>query len=112
MLGTLSHVTAGLAQSAEHLSCKEDVVGSIPTPGSANEQNGPWRLRAAVGHGECDGTQPLDGAHLDTRVLIVDDDDRLRDVLAVYIQYEDGLAVAQQLESLRPWMRVAPAFTA
>ena len=31
---------------------------------------------------------------LDTRVLIVDDDDRLRDVLAVYIQYEDGLEVA------------------
>src|SRR5680860_336176 len=26
--------TAGLAQLAEHLSCKEDVVGSIPTPGS------------------------------------------------------------------------------
>ena len=25
---------AGLAQSVEHFSCKEDVVGSIPTPGS------------------------------------------------------------------------------
>ena len=29
-----SGVPAGLAQSVEHFSCKEDVVGSIPTPGS------------------------------------------------------------------------------
>ena len=29
-----------------------------------------------------------------TRVLIVDDDDRLRDVLSLYINYEDGLEVA------------------
>lgn len=33
---TISRV-AGLAQSVEHFSCKEDVVGSIPTPGSAEE---------------------------------------------------------------------------
>ena len=26
--------SAGLAQLAEHLSCKEDVAGSIPAPGS------------------------------------------------------------------------------
>ena len=31
---------------------------------------------------------------MDTRVLIVDDDDRLRDVLSLYIDYEDGLEVA------------------
>jgi DNA-binding NarL/FixJ family response regulator len=31
---------------------------------------------------------------VDTRVLIVDDDDRLREVLAVYIQFEEGLQVA------------------
>lgn len=31
---------------------------------------------------------------MDTRVLIVDDDDRLRDVLSLYIDYEDGLQVA------------------
>lgn len=31
---------------------------------------------------------------MDTRVLIVDDDDRLRDVLSLYIDYEDGLSVA------------------
>ena len=29
-------LTAGLAQSVEHFSCKEDVVGSIPTPGSVS----------------------------------------------------------------------------
>jgi len=31
---------------------------------------------------------------MDTRVLIVDDDDRLRDVLSLYIDFEDGLSVA------------------
>lgn len=31
---------------------------------------------------------------MQTRVLIVDDDDRLRDVLSLYIDYEDGLEVA------------------
>jgi two-component system nitrate/nitrite response regulator NarL len=31
---------------------------------------------------------------METRVLIVDDDDRLRDVLSLYIDYEDGLQVA------------------
>lgn len=31
---------------------------------------------------------------METRVLIVDDDDRLRDVLSLYIDYEDGLEVA------------------
>ena len=31
---------------------------------------------------------------MDIRVLIVDDDDRLRDILAVYIAFEDGLEVA------------------
>lgn len=31
---------------------------------------------------------------MDTRVLIVDDDDRLREVLAVYIECSDGLVVA------------------
>lgn len=31
---------------------------------------------------------------VERRVLIVDDDDRLRDVLSVYIAYEDGLEVA------------------
>lgn len=31
---------------------------------------------------------------MDTRVLIVDDDDRLREVLSVYIGFEDGLTVA------------------
>jgi two-component system nitrate/nitrite response regulator NarL len=31
---------------------------------------------------------------MDTRVLIVDDDDRLREVLSLYISFEDGLQVA------------------
>ena len=31
---------------------------------------------------------------MEKRVLIVDDDDRLRDVLSLYIDYEDGLQVA------------------
>ena len=31
---------------------------------------------------------------METRVLIVDDDDRLRDVLSLYIGFEDGLEVA------------------
>ena len=31
---------------------------------------------------------------METRVLIVDDDDRLRDVLSLYIDHEDGLEVA------------------
>ena len=31
---------------------------------------------------------------METRVLIVDDDDRLREVLAVYIEITEGLAVA------------------
>src|SRR5687768_9748369 len=31
---------------------------------------------------------------MDTRVLIVDDDDRLRDVLSLHIDYEEGLEVA------------------
>lgn len=31
---------------------------------------------------------------MDTRVLIVDDDDRLREVLAVYLQFADGFEVA------------------
>lgn len=31
---------------------------------------------------------------MDTRVLIVDDDDRLREVLSIYIGFEDGLTVA------------------
>ena len=37
---------AGLAQSAEHFTCKEDVVGSIPTPGS-NVCAGERRARGA-----------------------------------------------------------------
>ena len=31
---------------------------------------------------------------MDTKVLIVDDDDRLREVLSLYIGFEDGLEVA------------------
>ncbi len=31
---------------------------------------------------------------MEKRVLIVDDDDRLRDVLSLYIDYEEGLRVA------------------
>ena len=31
---------------------------------------------------------------MEKRVLIVDDDDRLRDVLSLYIDYEDGLEIA------------------
>src|SRR5206468_907333 len=42
---------AGLAQLAEHLSCKEDVVGSIPTPGSTNSLVSDVRP-AVIGTGE------------------------------------------------------------
>ena len=35
---------AGLAQLVEHFSCKEDVIGSIPIPGSKQ----PWVARSAI----------------------------------------------------------------
>ena len=50
---TLLH-RAGLAQSVEHFSCKEDVVGSIPTPGSdsSSDLRRPRRERTPRAHGD------------------------------------------------------------
>ncbi len=48
---------------------------------------------------------------METRVLIVDDDDRLRDVLSLYLDFEDGLAVAgtagdaEEATALAPTLR-------
>src|SRR3990172_2188949 len=57
---------AGLAQSAEHLPCKEDVVGSIPTPGSAVlPGSGAQHLLVPVDHvgGARSGTRPTAAGH-------------------------------------------------
>lgn len=41
---------AGLAQLAEHLSCKEDVTGSSPVPGSKSWAK-PWEIHPGGGVG-------------------------------------------------------------
>jgi two-component system nitrate/nitrite response regulator NarL len=56
-------------------------------------QKRPWRANAARAMVAA-RLLMLGAVRLDTRVLIVDDDDRLRDVLAVYLGVEEGLCVA------------------